>query len=95
MFFARKLREAGHRVGPLVVNQVHPAFTDISGTPAAFTHGLELFRFLGDRDARGLARLESLLAKGEPLLAIPLQATPPADLAGLGALGRLLTDQLD
>lgn len=95
MFFARKLKEAGHRVGPLVVNQVHPAFTDAGGAPGALAVGLALFRFLGDRDARGLARLQSLLARGEPLLAIPLQAAPPADLAGLAALGRLLTDQLD
>jgi anion-transporting ArsA/GET3 family ATPase len=95
MFFARKLKEGGHRVGPLVVNQVHPAFTDVGGAPAAFAQGLDLFRFLGERDARGLARLQSLLAKGEPLVAIPLQAAPPADLAGLEALGRLLTEQLD
>ena len=94
MFFARKLREAGHRVGPLVVNQLHPEVTGDAPVPPEFADGLALFRFLGERDARGLARLRALLAKGEPLLALPLQAAPPADLAGLAGLGRLLTDQL-
>lgn len=94
MFFARKLKEAGHRVGPLVVNQVHPPVPAEAGAPERFAEGVELFRFLGARDARGLERLAALLPKGEPPLAIPLQAAPPADLAELAALGRLLTDQL-
>lgn len=95
MFFARKLREGGHRLGPLVVNQVHPAFSEVGGSPAAFGAGLELFRFLGERDAHGLARMQSLVGKGESLVSLPLQAAPPSDLAGLEALGRLLTEQLD
>ncbi|MBK6781561.1 MAG: ArsA family ATPase [Gemmatimonadetes bacterium] len=94
MFFARKLREAGHRVGPLVVNQLHPEVADGAPVPPECAAGMALFRFLGERDARGLARLRALLARGEPLLALPLQAAPPADLAGLAALGGLLTDQL-
>ena len=95
LFFARKLKEAGHHLGPIVVNQVHPDSSP--GTPPAagpLAEGLELFRYLGRRDHEGLARLEKLLARGEPLLAIPLQPSPPSDLADLTALGRLLLDQL-
>jgi hypothetical protein len=52
--------------------------------------GLDLFAFLGDRDHRGLERLRDLLSRGEPLMTIPLQATPPTDLQGLESLGRML-----
>jgi hypothetical protein len=46
-----------------------------------------LLRFLGDRDARGLAALRHRLAGGQPVAELPLRGTPPTDLAGLEALG--------
>jgi len=89
LFFARKLNEAGYRLGPIVVNQVHPVARRRGGpAPRQLRAGLELLEFLGDRDRRGLERLQSLLSRGEPLIAIPLQAAPPTDLKGLEALGR-------
>jgi hypothetical protein len=95
LFFARKLKEAGHHLGPIVVNQVHPRVPvrprTVSGATAA---GLELFHHLGERDYEGLRRLRKLLAPSEPLLAIPLQAAPPTDLTELEALGRVILDQL-
>jgi anion-transporting ArsA/GET3 family ATPase len=95
LFFARKLKEAGHHLGPIVVNQVHPRVPvrprTISGATAA---GLQLFHHLGERDYEGLRRLRKLLAPSEPLLAIPLQAAPPTDLTELEALGRVILDQL-
>lgn len=94
LFFARKLKEAGHRVGPIVVNQVHPAAPLPKGLPPAFSEGLSLFHYLGERDARGLEQLRRLLSRGEPLLAIPLQASPPTDLTELEALGRVIEAQL-
>lgn len=91
LFFARKLAEAGHRLGPIVVNQVHPVPPRPDGeTAGPFAAGLALFDYLGERDRRGLERLRSLLSRGEPLLPIPLQAAPPTDLSSLEALGRVL-----
>jgi anion-transporting ArsA/GET3 family ATPase len=91
LFFARKLNEAGYRLGPIVVNQVHPAAPRLRRAAAGeLAAGLDLFAFLGDRDRRGLARLRDLLSRSEPLMAVPLQATPPTDLQGLEALGRML-----
>jgi anion-transporting ArsA/GET3 family ATPase len=94
LFFARKLKESGHRLGPIVVNQVHPRAPMPARIPPALQQGLSLLHYLGERDHRGLERLGALLSKGEPLLPIPLQATPPTDLATLEALGSLVTDQL-
>lgn len=91
LFFARKLNEAGYRLGPIVVNQVHPVAPPLrSAATGKLKAGLDLFAFLGDRDLRGLERLRDLLSRGEPLMAIPLQATPPTDLQGLESLGRML-----
>jgi len=95
LFFARKLKEAGHRVGPIVVNQVHPVAPLPRDVPSALAEGLSLFHYLGERDRRGLVRLRQLLARSEPLLAIPLQASPPTDLPELESLGRVILSQLD
>lgn len=88
MFFARKLKEGGHRVGPIVVNQVHPAVAR-AGEPedATLAEGLALFQFLGLRDAQGIEQLRKLLSRGEPLVVVPLHAKPPDNLADLEALG--------
>ncbi len=83
LFFARKLQEAGCRLGAVVVNQVHPAFPAPTADPGG---GLSLLHALGARDRRGLERLRSLLP-GERLAAVPLLAEPPTGLAALGALG--------
>jgi anion-transporting ArsA/GET3 family ATPase len=90
LFFARKLNEAGYRLGPIVVNQVHPLAPWCRLTAGKVRAGLDLFAFLGDRDHRGLERLRGLLSRDEPLIAIPLQAAPPTDLKGLESLGRML-----
>jgi anion-transporting ArsA/GET3 family ATPase len=95
MFFARKLKEGGHRVGPIVVNQVHPAV----GRPGAvvngpFAEGLDLFEYLGRRDHQGIEALRKLLSRGEPLVVVPLRATPPNDLAELEQLGEEVAAQV-
>ena len=92
LFFARKLGEAGHPLGPILVNQVHPRVgTDGGGSVA---EGVALFHYLGERDHRGLAELRGLLGASGRMAVMPLQPTPPTDLPALGALGRLLLDQL-
>ena len=92
LFFARKLREAGHPLGPLVVNQVHPRVGAEHTVRAS--EGLALFRFLGERDHRGLVELRGLLGSADRLAAMPLEPTPPTNLASLGTLGRALLVQL-
>lgn len=96
MFFARKLQEAGHRLGPIVVNQVHPraAGRPAAGTAGELEEGLALFRYLGNRDARGIERLRALLSKGEPLVVVPLRPAPPTSLGELEALGGEVLAQL-
>jgi len=92
LFFARKLGEAGHPLGPILVNQVHPRIeVDDGGSTAA---GVALFHYLGERDHRGLTELRGLLGAGGRMAVMPLQPTPPTDLPALSALGRLLLNQL-
>jgi anion-transporting ArsA/GET3 family ATPase len=93
MFFARKLTEAGHRLGPVVVNGVTPLDGAAAGRgagrgPAA--EALALFRYLGERDRRGLAEMAQRLAGAHPLVVVPLHPAPPTDLAGLGEIGARL-----
>jgi anion-transporting ArsA/GET3 family ATPase len=108
VFFARRLEEAGHHLAAIVVNQVHdvrpggradqgrertrPPLPASAGSPV---DGPELFRWLGDRDARGLTALRQLAAGRTPVADLPLLAEPPTGLAALGALGREARARLD
>ncbi len=87
LFFARRLREAGYHLGPIVVNRIHPRF---ESTPAATGDGRRLLAWLGDRDARGVTALQRLLPAEQPLLALPLLPAEPVDLPALAALGESL-----
>jgi anion-transporting ArsA/GET3 family ATPase len=89
MFFARKLAESGHRLGPVVVNQVHPEprRAPAPGAPNP-GDGLALLAYLGQRDARGVAELTQLLAGKHPLVAVPLEPSPPSTLPALKRLGQ-------
>ena len=89
MFFARKLAESGHHLGPVVVNQVHPAAPAPTGTPDP-SDGLALLAYLGSRDARGTAEFGRLLAGKHPLVTVPLEPAPPASLGDLKRLGARL-----
>ena len=87
LFFARKLEETGHRVGPLIVNRVHPELPAPLAAAAAEAAGRELLAWLGARDRRGLEHLRSLLPPGRGPVALPLLAREPTTVAKLGALG--------
>lgn len=93
LFFARRLREAGYRLGPLVVNRVHPAFPEeereAGGRPPeeCAASGRELFAWLGAQDRRGVEELRALVAGSQPVAALPLQPEEPTTLAALEALG--------
>ena len=97
VFFARKLAEEGYRLGPVVVNRVHPrlgAEPARVSLDAAARDGRRLLAWLGDQEHRGLAELRSLLGGTHPLMSVPLLPGEPTDLATLGALADLLHDRL-
>jgi len=91
LFFARRLREAGYRLGPIVVNRIHPRWSASDHTRGdASEDGRALLGWLGERDARGVAALQKLLPREQPLLALALLHAEPVDLAALAALGESL-----
>lgn len=100
LFFARKLKEAGHRLGPMVVNGVAPRVTlptsakeirAAQSTSSPVRDALVLFHYLGERDHRGLDELRRLLARTHPLVVVPLHPAPPTDLSGLSDIGMQMT----
>jgi len=94
MFFARRLLEAKHHLGPVIVNRVHPR---VQGSESASTgsrpeeKARRLLRWLGERDHRGLAQLSALLPD-QGLVELGLRPTAPNDLPSLLALGQSLLD---
>ncbi|HEX2225466.1 MAG TPA: ArsA-related P-loop ATPase [Thermoanaerobaculia bacterium] len=98
LFFARRLEQVGLRLGPIVVNRVHPRFLIEGQRPASADpcqpNGWDLLSWLGERDQRGLVELAKLLPREQPLVDIPLQPDEPTDLASLEALGGTLRDRL-
>ncbi len=95
LFFARKLREAGYRLGPVVLNRVHPPAEPqaAAGLSPDEAEGLRLLAWLGERDAEGARRLASLLGPENRLVVLPLLPAEPTDLEGLAAIGRSLEAQ--
>jgi len=94
LFFARKLAETGYRLGPIVVNRVHP---EVEGAPEVVNldDGRGLLAWLGVRDHQGVAQLRELLGGSHPLVVVPLRPDEPTDLAALAELGALLRTQLN
>ena len=100
LFFARRLRDAGYRLGPVVVNRVHPDLPAPPATAAADADpcrvdGRRLFAWLGHRDRRGLDQLAGLLGDRHPLAALPLLPGEPTALASLRAIGEDLLHRLE
>lgn len=98
LFFARRLRETGHRLGPVVVNRVHPDFPElesesIAASPGCRPSGRELFAWLGAQDRRGVEQLRALMGS-HPVAAVPLQPEEPTTLEALDALGASLLERL-
>ena len=98
LFFARQLQEAGYRLGPIVVNRMHPApeepGTEVAEAGAELQSGRQLLAWLGERDARGFQRLGSLIEDDQPLLGIPLLAAEPSDLQSLLRFGETVEKRL-
>jgi len=86
LFFARRLRQGGHHLAALVVNQLHPPVTGSGGAGG----GVDLLRWLGERDREGLAHLRRLVTDGTPVAALPLLPAPPIGVPALEQVGRTL-----
>ena len=98
LFFARRLQEAGYRLGPIAVNRIHPAPTGpvetLDLTTGEALDGRQLLAWLGERDAQGFERLASLVEEDQPLVGIPLLPSEPSDLASLRDLGTMFLSRL-
>jgi anion-transporting ArsA/GET3 family ATPase len=98
LFFARRLKEAGYRLGPVVVNRVHPA---VEGETAprdlgpGKIDGRHLLAWLGERDRQGVQELRSLLGESHPVVELPLLDDEPTDLAALADLGTLFQGRIE
>jgi len=94
LFFARRLVESGHRLGPLVVNMRHPepARDRARGTVSP-DDGDGLMAWLGARDRRGLDRLRARMAT-HPVIDLPLLAEEPTGLSSLDHLRAILAERL-
>jgi len=98
LFFARRLQEAGYRLGPVMVNRMHPPPPDLD-TPLELpgdgsADGHHLLAWLGRRDALGIERLRKLMHDEQPVVGIPLLPTEPSNLDALRELGSLLEARL-
>jgi anion-transporting ArsA/GET3 family ATPase len=87
MFFLRRLKETGHHLGPILVNQVHPD----PGPAARLDPSLALLGFMADRDRDGLAQLRSLFPEDQAIIPVALEPMPPGDLRTLGRLFDLVS----
>lgn len=95
LFFARRLKEAGWNLGPIVVNRLHPSFPDaVPPVDTADQAGHALFEWLATRHQRGLVELRKLLTQDQALVAMPLAAHEPTNLESLGAMGNELQQRL-
>lgn len=108
LFFARRLQEAGYRLGPIVVNRMHPDFpaeeerlrrssSGLTGEELAAgcaADGRSLFAWLGAEDRRGMEQLRSLVSERQAVIGLPLQPEEPTDLEALDRLGEELLSRL-
>ncbi|MEE4273940.1 MAG: ArsA-related P-loop ATPase [Thermoanaerobaculales bacterium] len=93
LFFARKLSEEGYRLGPVIVNRVHPEVRGADGAEAS-DDGRGLLAWLGEKDSEGVERLRELLGGSHPLAEVPLRPDEPTDLAALAELGATIRFEL-
>ncbi|MCD4748085.1 MAG: PhoH family protein [Thermoanaerobaculales bacterium] len=91
LFFARRLKEAGYNLGPVVVNRLHPHLGNDSkaGLPTVGSDqdGRRLLQWLAHRDAQGAAHLRDLLGKSHPVVELELRPDEPTDVQALAQLG--------
>jgi anion-transporting ArsA/GET3 family ATPase len=97
LFFARRLVAAGHHLGPVILNMVHPdapSQADIAQADPALREGLELFRYISDRDHRGIEAFRKLLPHPNAVVEVPSLDTEPTDMTSLDTLSRAVEIRL-
>lgn len=91
LFFARRLKEAGYNLGPIIVNRVHP---EVGQPGDEDIPGRNLFRWLAQKHREGVRELRSLFGPEQPLVSLPLAPGEPTDLEALLGVGRQLQEAL-
>ncbi|GAB4374740.1 MAG: ArsA family ATPase [Acidobacteriota bacterium] len=86
MFLARQLVERGYRLGPIVVNRLHPPELAGDTAPADPDDGEALIGWLARRDGEALRQLRDLVGASRPVHAVPLLDAEPTDIPGLAGL---------
>jgi anion-transporting ArsA/GET3 family ATPase len=94
LFFARRLLESGHQVGPIVVNMRHPPGETGEAAAGAPADAVRLMQWLGQRDAGGVEAYRVTLPN-HVLLDLPLFPDEPNALDTLGRLSEALAAQLE
>jgi len=98
LFFARKLEEAGYRLGAVVVNRVHPAAAapgEIQPmAPGSLSDGRNLLEWIAVREAEGVAHLRDLVGGKRPVVEIGLRPDEPTGVEALRELGEILSSGL-
>lgn len=99
LFFARRLEEAGHRLGPVVVNRLHPSDDGAGDAAPSSTplpgQGPKLLRFLAQRDLEGLNQLRELVGESHPVVDLQLRPDEPTDIPALTELGTELVKKVE
>jgi anion-transporting ArsA/GET3 family ATPase len=93
LFFARRLLERGHNVGPIVVNMRHPEVGADADEGLAPPEAVAVMRWLGERDTRGVEAFRDKLPR-HALVDLPLFPDEPSALQTLEGLREVLVAQL-
>lgn len=94
LFFARKLKEKGHRLGPIIVNRQHPVLDPGNLAEGPTATGAELLSWLGQGHRTGFDELRRLLPDSQQLVSLPVEPDEPTNLPSLKALGEALNQKL-
>jgi anion-transporting ArsA/GET3 family ATPase len=95
LFFARRLKEAGLRLGPIVVNRVHPHYVPAGEEKEELREGLELLEWLGASHRKGIIELRRLLPPDQVVVELPLEAGEPTSLPALAKFGQDFQTRLE
>jgi anion-transporting ArsA/GET3 family ATPase len=95
LFFARRLKEAGLRLGPIVVNRVHPHYVPAGEEKEELREGLELLEWLGASHRKGIIELRRLLPPDQVVVELPLEAGEPTSLEALAKFGQDFQSRLE
>jgi len=92
LHFARRLEEAGHHLGPVIINRIHPLPERTRKGAGNREDGIALLEWLAQRDDEGIDSLVDLLAGRHPVIRIPLMPEEPTNLETLAALGEMVSE---